>query len=158
MNPPSSLLTEISSIPWFENVGKPFQDDAGRPVRGFKDWGGPERDEAEQPGLDLQAIHDEIAQRSPAVLATWKACLDAAIAHIGPRTPGFDAAQDAWHAPTAAVWHAAWVVSLYVLLKEAGLPIPAPVLDQLEWFRRGRWPSAYSKNRSEGQRRDYLIL
>ncbi len=54
----------------------------------------------------------------------------------------YDANQDTWHAPTAAVWFAAWTAALVVSHLFLSRPLPVDLLTQWRWFVEGRWPCA----------------
>jgi hypothetical protein len=77
---------------------------------------------------------------------------------IAEFVPGYSASKDTWHAPTAAVWHAAWVINLHCLFVEIGRPVPSVVKDQMAWFAQGRWPSAYTPSTTSAAIKEYVVL
>jgi hypothetical protein len=105
-------------------------------------WPGPADAGVEQLSLDLQAIKDGLERVAPDASAEWDACVSAAVEAIAKHVPNYSAAEDTWHAPTAAVWHAAWVAVLNSTFVQRGLDVPAVVSEQMAWFTRERWPAA----------------
>jgi hypothetical protein len=57
--------------------------------------------------------------------------------------------QDAWYAPNAAVWQAAWIAALVgcTLFKYGQLPERSPsqwtLASEWSWFQEGHWPCCY---------------
>jgi len=57
----SEFLSQLSQIPWFENLGQPIDPAAGVPQIGsWDEWPGPEDPGAMEMGDRHQALHDEL--------------------------------------------------------------------------------------------------
>jgi hypothetical protein len=61
----------------------------------------------------------------------------------------YDSNQDTWHAPTTAVWFAAWTAALVVAHLFLSRPLPVDLLTQWRWYVEGRWPCAYAARTEE---------
>ncbi|MFN3652284.1 MAG: hypothetical protein ACK47B_22120 [Armatimonadota bacterium] len=55
----------------------------------------------------------------------------------------YDPEQDCFHAPTQAVWHAAWTAGLVALCCFLGQPVPPELASQWHWFSEGHWPCGW---------------
>lgn len=152
------LLREVSNIGWFQEAGRSLEGLSAQRIESWAHWPGPGFAGVEQLALDLQSVKEEIEREVPGALSTWDECINLAVEAVGKFVPGYAANQDSWHAPTAAVWHAAWVLSLQSVLVASARPVPEAVKDQMAWFARGRWPSAYTAETVSAANRAYLVL
>jgi hypothetical protein len=150
------VLNDASGIPWFANVGASAVQ--GKQAVRWPEWPGPEAAGVERLSLDLQALKNELQRETPELFEKWDECVSRLVASISARVPEFRSDEDAWHAPTAAVWHAAWVSALRSVFTALGRPIPAMVADQWEWFAKGRWPAAYSPITSDAPVKEYKVF
>ena len=143
-----NFLDYLERIPWFGNVGKPLPaGTSAKQLRGWEDWPGPE----EPPIFELaerhQALYEALlkgAERRRAELSRlWEHVREIVFRRALPAVP-CDPEQDAWHAPTTAVWQAAWTAALVAWCLRLGCPIPAELQEQWDWFAGGHWPSGYT--------------
>lgn len=153
-----ALLREVAEVGWFQQVGRPLEAFTSQRIDSWEQWPGPGFAGVEQLSLDLQGVKDAIDRDAPRSTSTWEECLGLAVKAIAKSVPGYSASEDTWHAPTAAVWHAAWVISLRFGLVACGRSIPPIVEDQMTWFARGRWPSAYTSETVSAANKAYLVL
>jgi hypothetical protein len=141
------FISGLESIPWFRNIGKPTPSDAGvERICSWDEWPGPE-----EPGISAlsdrqQALYDSLTRDSrgetdPRTLL-WNRIHEAVFRTAAPKVP-YDANQDCYHAPSMAVWQAAWTAGLVGLCHYSAQPIPPELHEQWEWFVRGHWPSGY---------------
>ena len=147
------VLTTASSVPWFVNVGKDLPDHDGPRLKAWEDWPGPDGAPAEQVSLDLQSLRDKLTSSAPEAMQGWDDAVAQVVERISAAVPAFDRNEDAWHARTSAVWHAAWVLALHVIFVRFGEPVPDRVAEQWRWFQLGHWPAAYSGSANDELRR-----
>lgn len=132
----------LGAIRWFCRVGLMDDDSADR-LASWEDWAGPEAHSVQQlfdplselidPTMNLadstalQAIFDRVRSY---VMDVASACVP------------YDPNEDAWHAPTTAVWHAGSLAGLMAMYVALGREAPPNVPVQWSWFCRGHWPAA----------------
>ena len=139
------------------SAGRPFAGFTAQRIDSWDQWPRPGFTGVEQLSLDLQVVKDVLAREADSTSRSDE-FVGVAVEAIAGFVPGFSKSEDTWHAPTAAVWHAAWVISLHVVLVQTGRPVPAIVKDQLAWFERGRWPSAYTAETVSAATKEYVVL
>jgi hypothetical protein len=144
----AKFLTELKSIPWFRHIGKPLPADAAvKQLRQWEDWPGPEEPAIFQLSQRQQALYDDIMttseERRAELSRLWDRVHQIVFRLASPVVP-YDPERDAWHAPTAAVWQAAWTAGLIALTILLRRPIPTELQEQGNWFRLGHWPSGYT--------------
>jgi|SRR6516162_4126631 hypothetical protein len=145
----TAFLQEVASIPWFRNIGKPLPPDSrAKPIFQWKDWPGPEDPAIIELSQRHQSLHDSILAQFKIeredLLAIWDRVNEAVFFYASPALP-YSEEEDAWHGPTAALWHAAWTAGLIAWCVHLCQPIPADLQEQWEWYVLGRWPAGYSE-------------
>ena len=142
------FLAALPSIPWFSKIGQPIASDSNVVrILSWDEWPGPEDPDIIELSIRQQALYDVIMEKSPhetAQLQTlWEQIHRIVFRDAAPSVP-YDSEQDTWHAPTAAVWQAAWNAGLMGLCLQLSRPIPEEILEQWEWFSKGHWPSGFA--------------
>lgn len=148
---PSEFTTQLNTIPWFKNVGRPSKwDREVKRIYSWAEWPGPE-----DPGVlalageRYQAWRDALfethkAKRDELTLSTaWKEIHDLVMHLAIPRVPLFSFDKDAWHAPTSSVWSAAWTASVINCYLTYHKVVPEELQRVWQWYVRGHWPCGY---------------
>ena len=161
---PSSLsdyLARLDTVPWFSTIGTPIPESPGVPrISGWDEWPGPEDDNVSALALRQQApLRRDHGRWLPNHLLkrTWDQIHEAVFRRVLLAVP-YDPAQDAWHAPSSAVWQAAWTAGLVGLCLAAGRSIPEDLQTQWQWFLRGHWPCGYKSVGDDGQPGPLVVL
>lgn len=142
------FLVQLREIPWFARVGRTDPSDS-RVVRlsRWEDWPGPQEPSIAVLNERQQALHDailgEAGDRAGDLRDLWDR-VQAIVLDAASRLVPFDPDEDTWHAPTAAVWQAAWTAGLVALCLASGRAVPLDLLEQWDWFARGHWPCGYA--------------
>jgi hypothetical protein len=157
----AEFLAELESIPWFRNIGKLLPTDDGvKRILQWEDWPGPEDSAISQLAERQQALYDEIMASCggdrQGLSRLWGHIHETVFRLAVPVVP-CDPQQDAWHAPSTAVWQAACTAGLRGLCLHLRRPIPAELEEQWKWFVRGHWPSGYAWVRADGQLGPLLV-
>ena len=144
----ADFLVAVASAPWFRNIGQPTPAAAGVDrVSRWEDWPGPREPSVAELGERQQALYDDLMRaaggRRDELSALWGRIQALVFEVAAPAVP-YDPRQDTWHAPTAAVWQAAWTAGLVGLCLQSGRPVPPELQAQWEWFARGHWPCGYA--------------
>ena len=140
------FLAALEEVPWFANVGKSTAHDSD--VQRFyrwEDWPGPETPTSDEMNSRQQALYDLImndAGDQTELLTELSGRIHAIVFRLACPVVPYDAKQDAWHGPTSAVWHAAWIAGLVGLCIQTGTDVPDDLLKQWDWFAAGHWPTA----------------
>ena len=155
------LLAQIESAPWFRNIGKPTPDDSQvERIYRWEDWPGPEEPSIVELAYREQALYDDIMRDAGGhrerLSALWDS-IHKVVFRVATVAVPYDPQQDTWHAPTMAVWQAAWTAGLIGLCIESERPIPPELKEQWEWFVRGHWPSGYASVRGDNQLGPLLV-
>jgi hypothetical protein len=145
------FLAQLEAVPWFSNIGRPTPQDVGvKRMFAWEEWPGPEEPTIGELSFRHQALYDRImaeaGEQRPALAQLWDRIHVAVFRRATSAVP-FDAKQDTWHRPTAAVWQAAWTAGLIGLCLKTGPPIPPELQEQWAWYARGHWPSGYTSAR-----------
>jgi hypothetical protein len=153
--PVKGFLAQLESVPWFRNLGDPTPGNSGvKRIYKWEDWPGPGDPSVHELCERQQALYDDILREAAAcqeqLLVLWDRIHSIVFRLAAPAVP-YDPNQDSWHAPTAAVWQAAWTAGLIGLCLQSVRPIPPWLQEQWEWFVRGHWPSGYSSTRGANQ-------
>lgn len=161
------FLKLLELMPWFRNIGGSISPDkAVERISKWEGWPGPEEPSVAVFHDRLQSLYDEITQAvgedmqrpfngvvrrydeftqdvRQGLPGLWDR-IHTVVLRIASRAVPFDPEQDAWHAPTAAVWQAAVTAGLLGLCLQTGRPVPAELEEQFDWFARGHWPCGYA--------------
>jgi hypothetical protein len=151
----SDFLNRLERVPWFENIGKPVGPNVKvQQIFSWEEWPGPEESRCIELCLRQQSLYDEIfstASDISAQLADLWERIHAIVFRDAISKVPYDADQDTWHGPTAAVWHAAWTAGLMGLCLFLGRPIPSELHQQWKWFAEGHWPCGWVGDFPQGQ-------
>jgi len=139
------FLSELRSIPWFSRVGQPADDRRVDRIRSWDEWPGAESPLVEAVHLDQQKFHDELRAEYPSDLAGFNELVQEIVDHVSPSVREYDPDEDSWHAPSTAVWHAAWTAALVAHYVKVDRAVPSTIGEQWTWFLRGHWPAAYRR-------------
>ena len=141
------FLAELERIPWFENIGKDVSPTAHvEQIHEWQEWPGPEDSSLDEAGVWQQSLHDEIyssaRDKSTQLAELWNRIHTIVFRDAAPKVP-YDPDQDAWHAPSVAVWDAAWAAGLIGLCIYLNRTIPTELQQQWAWFVQGHWPCGW---------------
>jgi hypothetical protein len=156
-----SFVESLAQVRWFCAIGQPLQEDGVVRLGSCSEWPGPEDPRVAAFFSEHQSFKDELessfGSRHSELVALWD---DIHLRVLGTAGPviGYDAAEDAWHGPTAATWHAAWIAGLVAWYQAVDRPIPDSVAQQWLWFRRGRWPAGFASLDESGKGKGLLVL
>lgn len=150
------FLTWLPIIPWFAHVGQPLSDSNIPRIWDWDAWAGPEEETGRIITLSLrhQDWHDALLtahpEREAELRALWQRAAEAVLCAAQDKLP-YDPHADAWHAPSMAVWQAQWTAGLIAWYLACGVPIPADLAQQWDWYARGHWPCGYATLTPEGE-------
>jgi len=151
----ATFLAQLENIAWFGQIGQrlPASDKSHQIFR-WVDWPGPEEPSVFSIHDRQQALYDELTETVPqqdkaAASEFWNAVQASVLRSASTAVP-YDPGQDAWHAPTTAVGHAAWTAGLVGLCLLLQHPIPQDVQAQWNYFLQGHWPCAWEGDYPEG--------
>jgi len=134
----------LQTIPWFQRIGEALDATVSR-LKLWDDWPGPEDESVECLCSWQQDFHDAIVGQvhdAPNSLEAIFLRVRDRVIELSKNSVPYDASEDAWHAPTSAVWMAGWTAGLVALCLATGRVIP-PILEaQWRWYKVGRWPGA----------------
>ena len=157
----NSFIASVPQVPWFRNVSQPLEGQSVRRLDSWKDWTGPQDPKVEAVHLEQQAVREDLERalgtRREELLAVWERVEELVITAAGP-VVGYDSSEDTWHAPSAAVWHAAWTACLVAWHVALGRALPRSIAEQWEWFKRGRWPAAFASIDETGRGSGWQVL
>jgi hypothetical protein len=145
----NEFLRRLNEVPWFSALGDPVSEQGVPRINNWEEWKGPESAGGEVIALSIrhQAWHDALLadhpERETELASLWKRVVDRVMAAAADKVP-YDPDADAWHPPTAAVWQAEWTAGLVAWHLACGVPIPADLAKQWDWYTRGHWPCAYA--------------
>jgi hypothetical protein len=154
------FLREVQAVPWFSNLGQPIPESNVPRIYKWDEWPGPLDDEILECSLRQQRLYDQIMGPSEApetLQRIWDDIHALVFRDAAPKVR-FDPLEDAWHAPSAAVWHAAWTAGLIGLCLQTGHPIPDDLQEQWQWFLKGHWPSGYASLKADGEPGPLLVF
>ncbi len=162
MTPTSeSFVESLAEVHWFKAIGQPLLEDGVVHLSSCDEWPGPEDARVEAFFCKQQSFHDELeassGTRRSELVALWDAIHRRVFEAAGP-VIGYDPAQDAWHGPSTATWHAAWTAGLVAWCQALQHPVPDWLAQQWDWFRRGRWPAGFASLGKNGEGRGCLVL
>lgn len=159
---PGAYLRELETIPWFSRIGQPQEPEPGvERLRGWEDWPGPLAPAVDELFRRQQALHDQLLAESgaarPQLLDSWSQVHRTVLEAAASRVP-YDPDQDCFHAPTAAVWTAAWTAGLVGWCGYLRRPVPADLAEQWRWLQWGCWPAGYAWVDDQGRTGPLLVL
>jgi hypothetical protein len=158
---PDSLIASLGQVRWFVAIGQSIDEEGVVRLASFDEWPGPEDPRVETFIGKQQSLKDELeasfGTRRDELATLWNGIHQRVFEVAGP-VVGYDAAQDAWHGPTTATWHAAWTAGLVAWCQALEHPIPDWLAQQWAWFKRGRWPAGFAALDSDGNGRGCLVL
>jgi hypothetical protein len=140
----TAFLEDVDRIQWFARVRRPLEGSATRVLADWTEWPGPSDPLVEAIHVRQQEIHDALLaefEHPEEAEQEFQRVVNRVIQIAGGAVP-FDEKADAWHAPTSAVWHAAWTAGLVALYQLAGRSPERDIAEQWQWFLGGRWPAA----------------
>jgi len=132
----------LGSIRWFCRIGL-MDDDSAAHLGSWDDWPGPEAPSVQSLFDPLSELIDRTIGLSdlPVLQAIFERVRSNVVDAASVLVP-YDPNQDAWHAPTTAVWHASSLAGLMAMYVVLGIDAPPNVIVQWRWFCRGHWPAA----------------
>jgi hypothetical protein len=141
------FLFQLERVPWFERLGRPVDSGAGvDSIADWEDWQGPGAPGTLGIALRQQALHDELfasaGERGAEAKQLWDRIHAIVFRDATPRVP-YKPDEDCYHAPSQAVWDAAWTAGLVGICLLLNRPIPAELAEQWKWYLAGRWPCAW---------------
>jgi len=155
------FVESLAQVHWFNAIGQPLQEDGVVRLSSFSEWPGPEDRRVEAFFSKQQSFRDELELSSGSqrldLVALWDLIHRRVLETAGP-VIGHDPAEDAWHGPTTATWHAAWTAGLVAWCQALQHPVPDWLAQQWAWFRRGRWPAGFASLDENGEGKGCLIL
>src|SRR4051794_12762825 len=70
----------------------------------------------------------------------------------------YDPGQDAWHAPTTAIWMAASAAGLIGFCLATPWPVPSDLQEEWGWYLAGHWPCGYSSLKADDNPGPLLVF
>jgi len=151
----ATFLAQLEKIAWFGQIGQrlPASDKSHQIFR-WEDWPGPEDPSVSSMAYREQALYDELMEVvSPKdkekASDYWNAVQNTVLRAAGAAVP-YNADEDTWYAPNAAVWGAAWTAGLVGLCLLLQHHIPQDQQAQWMYFLQGHWPCAWEGDYPEG--------
>jgi hypothetical protein len=140
----SRFLTQVEHTSWFTQVGTPVRwNNAIHGMSRWEEWPGPGASSTIGLSYWQQALYDEIMSASDekrgALAELWNTIQSMVLTDAAKAVP-YNPNEDAWYAPNAAVWHAAWTAGLVGLHLYLRRSIPKELQEQWNWFAQGHWP------------------
>ena len=152
--PYETFLAELKTIPWFANLGKPLPDQGIQRINEWKEWGGPETEPNEVFFQGLQLLRNNCEGRhrfqKKDLKKVWDDVYGQVVKAAAEPVP-YDETEDAWHAPTAAVWDAAFTAACMALFLYVNDPLPVFLEEHWAWFKKGHWHCGFAKLDDAGQ-------
>ncbi|GIW80570.1 MAG: hypothetical protein KatS3mg105_2377 [Gemmatales bacterium] len=88
-----------------------------------------------------ETIFAKAGQQREAAKNLWNN-IHTIVFHYASKNVPYDPTEDAWHAPSTAVWQAAWTAGLVGVCRMLNQDIPDDLEQQWRWFQEGHWPCA----------------
>jgi hypothetical protein len=145
------FIAGLALIPWFERLGKPSERDPEVfRIYDWAVWPGPEDSACSLQGLLYQKWHDELFQSKTPYSRLW-VTIEAQVFQLIKHTVPYQADEDAWHGPNAAVAGARFLAALTgcTLLKYGSLGDLGSerkqwtLANEWSWYGAGHWPCGY---------------
>jgi hypothetical protein len=143
------LLGLVPTIPWLTRLGQPVagSEDVVQ-IQSWNEWPGPDHPGADMLSEQLQAWQAELrsttAWQTEACDGYWQR-LGTLVREAASRAVDYDADEDAWHGPSAAVEAAAFVAGLVGCSVALRREPDSRLLRVWRWFVLGHWPFAYEQ-------------
>ena len=158
---PDSFVAAFAEIRWFHAIGQPLLDEGVVRLASCSEWPGPEDPRVEVYFTKQQDFKDELEAllggRRSELVAIWDAIHRRVLEIAGP-VIGYDPAEDAWHGPSTATWHAASSAGLIAWCQAIEYPVPDWLAQQWAWFKKGRWPAGFASLDKNGKGIGCLVL
>ena len=144
------FIQGLDAIPWFLSLGKPHpRDNEVVRIHSWEEWPGPETRLgywfAQWQSVVEERIQAEESGRRTELEALWDRVHQVVFQRAAANVPLYDPEEDAWHGPTACVWHAAYtacLLSWHLLLRRR---IPERLADEWNWYTDGHWPCGFAE-------------
>jgi hypothetical protein len=145
------FLKSLERLSWFSQLGRwDAQEPADNRLRDWGEWPGPLHPAVDELHRRQQALYHGLlegaGEERAKLLALWDRIQAVVMRAAGAGVP-FDPQQDCYHAPTMAVWQAAWTAGLVGWCMTLGREMPDDLAQQWRWFAEGHWPSGYAWER-----------
>jgi hypothetical protein len=139
-----AFVDGLDRVKWFAHLFEPLEEPGASAFPDWAAWPGPVDPRVSEIHFRQQELYDALLATSerPEELKALFDVVVARVIQLARSSVPFDEKEDAWHAPTTAVWHAAWTAGLIALYETRQLPADPEVAAQWRWFERGRWPAA----------------
>jgi hypothetical protein len=139
---------------WFSSFGKALPDvDDRKQIRSWEEWPGPEDESVSAAHLRQQALQESVLaesnQNRSSLEKLWQR-IQEVVVQASLKKVLFDPNKDSWHAPNAAVWHAAWTAGLIGLFLMSKKTIPEDLQVQWMCFKSGHWPCGWEGELPKG--------
>jgi hypothetical protein len=110
MTAADEFVAQLEHVPWFENIGRATApDELVDRIDRWEHWPGPEAPQVADFFDPQQVLRDSIfkdaGENRGELNALWDR-VQAIVLRAASLAVPYDPAEDAWHGPTAAVWHA----------------------------------------------------
>jgi hypothetical protein len=130
----------VGQVGWFTRLGQ--VEDGVASIPDWESWPGPEDRRVESIHTAQGEMHSRVVRDGDQQLKVlWDHVVERVVESAKASVP-FHAESDAWHAPTSAVYHAAWTAALIAVHLRGGIRVPQDLIEQWKWFRAGHWPCA----------------
>jgi hypothetical protein len=155
------FVESLAQVRWFANIGQSLQEEGVVRLSSCSDWPGPEDSGVDAFFSEHQRFKENLeasfGSRRAELLALWDIIHSRVLEAAGP-VIGLDPAEDAWHGPSTATWHAAFAAGLVAWCQALQYPVPDWLAQQWAWFGRGRWPAGFASLDENGIGRGLLVL
>lgn len=154
----SCFVESLPCVPWFEQLGEEVGEGVAR-IHSWDEWPGPEQEAVAALMQRGQRLYDALVEsiEPGGRIALRDDVRRIVFRHATSKVP-YDESRDSWHAPTAAVWHAAFTAELVAMCVHASHDVPPQIAVQWTWFQRGHWPCGYSAVPGEGEVGELVVF
>jgi hypothetical protein len=149
------LVHRVRAIHLFSALGAEIKGSSIPRIRSWSDWAGPQDPLVEKIGLIAQSLHDAVIPASED--ENWSRALRVVV-QIGAEFVPYVESEDSWHAPSSAVWSAAWTYALEEVYRSFNISVPLEVVAQQYWYERGHWPCALVSDSSMCSEQGYVVF
>jgi len=154
------FIDELDQVPWFAHLFEPTDESGINTLPDWDAWPGPTDPRVEEIHFRQQEAHDALlaASERPEELKAHFDQVHARVIELTRSKVPFDEKADSWHAPTMAVWHAAWTAGLMALYEYCRRAPDPEIEAQWRWFVQGRWPACAVTIDTTGALRDFIVM